>query len=207
MRVCVSYYLRVVVAQEAEALAHPSRKELGQLSPKSRKEPGRPAGGSGGRLIPPLGGNPGNQAQTVEQELYIVKTRYLSAPKRGGSPSRLRPETRGWTPVSRLQYVTAVDECPHRQDLKCKCCISQTDSTSVVWRSPTATPSPSRAATDGVGSDRPHSVDFVGLPSLATAGGSASPKSVSDASTSADADGTDMRQYTNAEHTATRMWS
>lgn len=85
-----------VVRQEAEVLAHPSQKELGMLSPKKKKE-------GGGGLIPPLGGNPGKKRQTVEQELHIVKTRYLPTPKRAGSPSRLsrlRPETRGWTPVS-----------------------------------------------------------------------------------------------------------
>lgn len=79
--------------QEADALAHPS-----MMSPKNRKRPS--GGGLGGGLIPKFGGNPGNQAQTVEQELHIVKTRYLSAPKRPGSPSRLRPDGRGWTPVS-----------------------------------------------------------------------------------------------------------
>lgn len=82
------------------------------LAPKKNTQgPGGSAGGGG--LIPPLGGNPGNRTQTVEQELHIVKTRYLPAPKRVGSPSRvsrLRPETRGWTPVSqqvpRLHLIT-----------------------------------------------------------------------------------------------------
>ena len=86
-------------------LAHPSQKELGVLSPKKKKE-------GGGGLIPPLGGNPGKKRQTVEQELHIVKTRYLPTPKRSGSPSRLsrlRPETRGWTPVSEPLSLTHID--------------------------------------------------------------------------------------------------
>ena len=75
------------------------------LSPKKKKE-------GGGGLIPPLGGNPGKKRQTVEQELHIVKTRYLPTPKRAGSPSRLsrlRPETRGWTPVSEPLSLTHID--------------------------------------------------------------------------------------------------
>ena len=158
---------------------------LGSPKPKGAK----PAAAGGG-LIPQMGGAAGKNGQSVEQELHTVKTRYLPTTKRSTSPSRssrLRPETRGWTP---------------------------TDRSSHQWRSATATPSPNRSSRSQMesgfeeGFDRPQSVDFTGLPSLGAASNESKSPTASEASVGgASGDGGGARTYTNAEHTATAIWS
>jgi len=164
-----------------------SKKVQGVLGSPESKIGGKSSSGSGG-LIPQMGGAAGKKGQSVEQELHTVKTRYLPTAKRSTSPSRssrLRPETRGWTP---------------------------TDRSSHQWRSATATPSPSRSQMEAEGGfERPHSVDFAGLPSL---GGPASNESKSPTASEAsvggvsgDGGGGNHRTYSNAEHNATMIWS
>ena len=115
-------------------------------------------------------------------------------------------------PTARSVTVAASKHRPVRFifALPARVCVTwQTDRDTSTWRSATATQSPSRGLDDMDGA-RPHSVDFAGLPSLGGASvGSKSPVSVSDASTGlgADDEGGAAREYTNAEHTATALWS